>query len=150
MSGLQNVNDIIGALAEEVVPWIKTAIGTANLTLTTTFALVPGMTLTLPTPGEWLVLFSVVYEGDALDTWGEAKLYVDGVQVASPEASHDLAGISASVATAATAFKQVITKPGAVIDVRARKASGSGGSRVLGARSALTASRVNLGGMQSQ
>lgn len=120
-----------------------TALATNNLTLSTSYADVPGMTVDLNRDGKWLVLGNVNFwrvSGD--NTELSAQLVVDGTAVSPPIGVQFNPGTTDTFTVgfqAAGSWVVTVSSQPKTAKVQAIKASGSGSSVVQSARSNLVA-----------
>jgi hypothetical protein len=127
---------------------LQYAAATGNLTLSTSFANVPGATLTLTRAGRYLVTATVCFVGSGsgdfsttLQFQGQAQLVADGVaQTALADTSPLMA--SSSVAMILTVYQQwswQATAPGKVLQLQGNKTGGTGGSVIFSRDTSLSA-----------
>lgn len=111
------------------------ATATANVTLTTTFQLIPGTQITVP-EGHYLIFGSFLFQGatgpqDNGD-YGMGALFVDGVEQAGLALSGlpEPQGSNRFYIQPNFSWQVDVPESGAVFDLRARKSGGTGDSTV--------------------
>jgi hypothetical protein len=106
-------------------------IASANLTLSTAYQLVPGLSITLPTSGQYFIVVNLNGTGDVASGAILTALFIDGVQFTSSSDNGSL--LLASTGTFGTSrFYTYNAQAGDIVTAQCQKANNAGNTVIFG------------------